>query len=102
MSVREPADRLAQLAVTAPLEHLNGFRVIGRHGYLGTVVDANPEAEERIVFRGGISDALVFRVPMTRVSSISASNRTVTLDVDIGDFTPRAGDNGTVELHLGR
>ena len=88
--------------MTSLLQNLSGYSVIGRHGYLGTVVDVDVGSHERIVFRGGISDALLFHVPMTQVRSISACNRTVTLDVDVGDFAPRPGKDGTVELHLSR
>lgn len=87
--------------MTSLLQNLTGYSVIGRHGYLGTVVD-DAGSRERIVFRGGISDALLFYVPMAHVRSISACNRTVTLEVDVGDFAPRPGKDGTVELHLSR
>jgi hypothetical protein len=87
------------------VSNLAGYSVIGRHGFLGTVVrveTARGDGDESIVFRGGISDALRFHVPTTRVRSISAVNRTVTLEVDVVDFAPRLGDDGTVELYLSR
>jgi hypothetical protein len=87
------------------LSNLAGYRVIGRHGFLGTVVDVDTvlgDGEESIVFRGGISDALQFHVPAALVRSVSTRTRTLTLDVDVGDFVPRLGQDGTVELHLGR
>lgn len=76
---------------------LAGYTVIGRHGYLGTVVEGGGDP---IVFRGGISDALLFHVPAAMVATISPGSRSVTLEVDVGDFTPRLGEDGRVELHL--
>jgi len=93
----------------AGLSNVVGYRVLGRHGQLGVVV-ADDDAEgklgtsdgETIVFRGGVSDALLFVLPRSRVRSISPSSRTLTVEVDVGDFSPRPGRDGTVELHLGR
>jgi hypothetical protein len=34
--------------------------------------------------------------------SISPSRRTVTVEADVGDFVPRLGEGGTVELHIVR
>lgn len=89
-----------------PVSRLVGYSVIGRHGFLGTVVgsDTAPghSAEETIAFRGGISDSLLFHLPTTRLRSISPSRRTVTVEVDVGDFVPRPGEGGTVELHIVR
>ena len=85
--------------------NLAGYSVIGRHGFLGTVVDADAtrgEGEGTIVFTGGVSDALRFHVSTTLVQRISERNRTLTVDVDVGDFVPRLGADGTVELHLHR
>lgn len=84
---------------------LVGYRVIGRHGELGIVVDGEvfrgAGDGPTIVVRGGVSDALLYNVPATRLLSISREARTVTVDVDVADFVPRLGDDGTVELHLG-
>jgi hypothetical protein len=91
--------------MTSVLPNLAGYSVIGRHGYLGTVVEVDPihtGSREGIVFRGGISDALIFHVPASHVCRISPSDRTLTLEVDVGDFAPRPGEDGTVELHLSR
>jgi hypothetical protein len=89
-----------------PVSRLVGYSVIGRHGFLGTVVgnDTAPghPAEETIVFRGGISDSLLFHLPTTRLRSISPSRRIVTVEVDVGDFVPSPGEGGTVELHIVR
>ena len=81
-----------------------GYRVLGRYGTLGVVVDddrRDDPAEETLAFRGGISESLLFRVPAARVRDISAAERTVTVDADLGDFAPRLGRDGTVELDLG-
>lgn len=83
---------------------LVGYHVLGRYGPLGVVVAEERDEETgdgTIAFRGGISEALLFRVPAARVSSVSASSRTVTVDADVGDFAPRLGPDGTVELDLG-
>jgi hypothetical protein len=91
--------------MTSVLPNLTGYSVIGRHGYLGTVVDVDTmhtEPRDSIVFRGGVSDALIFHVPVSHVCRISSSERTLTLEVDVGDFAPRLGEDGTVELHLSR
>jgi len=83
--------------------NLVGYRVVGRYGLLGFVVEDDRSwdaGEETIAFRGGISEALLFRVPAARVSSISVTNRTVMVDADLGDFAPRLGRDGTVELDL--
>jgi hypothetical protein len=89
-----------------PVSKLVGYSVIGRHGFLGTVVGndsaSGQPAEETIVFRGGISDSLLFHLPTTRLRSISPSRRTVTVGVDVGDFVPRPGEGGTVELYIVR
>jgi hypothetical protein len=87
------------------MSHLAGYSVIGRHGPLGTVVDVETmlgDGGESIVFRGGVSDALQYHVPAALVRSISPHRRTLVLDVDVGDFVPRLGNDGTVELHLNR
>jgi hypothetical protein len=90
----------------APVSRLVGYSVIGRHGFLGTVVGnesaSGQPAEETIVFRGGISDSLLFHLPATRLHTISPSRRTVTVEVDVGDFVPRQGEHGTVELYMVR
>jgi len=90
--------------MNAPVSRLVGYSVIGRHGFLGTVVGnesaSRQPAEEMIVFRGGISDSLLFHLPATRLRAISPSRRTVTVEVDVGDFVPRPGERGTVELYI--
>ena len=91
--------------MTSLVSNVAGYSVIGRHGFLGTVVRARAEqgdGEDEIVLRGGISDALLFFVPATLVRSVSDRTRTVDVDVDVGDFVPRLGADGTVELHLAR
>ena len=87
------------------LPNLTGWRVLGRQGELGLVTDEDGSAEapdgSTIVVRGGVSDALRYHVPATRVVSISPVTRTVKVDVDVADFVPSFGDGGTVELRLG-
>jgi hypothetical protein len=83
---------------------LVGFRVDGRHGRLGTVVPAaEPIAADQmseLLVRGGASDALTYHVPLSVVAAVSAESRTVRLDLDVVDFTPRLGDDGSVDLYL--
>jgi hypothetical protein len=84
---------------------IDGYSVFGRHGFLGTVVGNDRAPDDpagTIVVRGGISDALLFHLPATRLRSISPSRRTVTVEADVGDFVPRLGEGGTVELHIVR
>ncbi len=85
------------------IHQLDGYSVIGTHGFLGTVVEVDTlvaDGKEIIVFRGGVSDALEYHVPADQVQSISALDRTLIVDVDVGDFVPRLGTDGTIELHL--
>ncbi len=83
---------------------LVGFRVDGRHGRLGTVIaadDATVDGESsELLVRGGASDALTYHVPVSVVGEVSVERRTVTLDLDVVDFTPRLGDDGSVDLFL--
>jgi hypothetical protein len=84
---------------------LVGYRVLGRQGELGRVVDAEgldgaPESSA-IVVRGGVSNLLLYHVPATRLVGVSSDTRTVSADVDVADFVPSLADDGTVELRLG-
>jgi hypothetical protein len=84
-------------------DDLLGFEVRGRHGVLGVVVAVTqPEpgigAEMRV--RGGKSDALLYVVPVVRVSGVARHRRMVFLDADVGDFVPKLRDGGVVELRL--
>lgn len=87
------------------LSDLVGYRLLGRQGELGCVVDL--EGHEgmlegsTIVVRGGVSDALIYHVPAMRLVSVSRETGTVRADVDVADFVPSFGDRGTVELRLG-
>jgi hypothetical protein len=86
------------------LSDLVGYRVLGRQGELGRVVDLEglehaPEAS-MLVVRGGVSGALVYHVPAMRLIGISRESGTVSADVDVADFIPSFGDSGTVELRL--
>jgi hypothetical protein len=91
--------------MAARLHDVTGYRVFGRHGFLGTVVEMyRPDGElgGSMVVRGGISDALRFHVPTELVSHVSGRTRCVRIEVDVEDFAPRLIADGTVELHLGR
>ncbi len=83
---------------------LVGFRVDGRHGRLGTVVPADDRTAadqiSELLVRGGASDALTYHVPLSVVAAVSTESRTVMLDLDVVDFTPRLGDDGCVDLYL--
>lgn len=87
------------------LSGLIGYRMFGRRGELGRVVDLEglDDASEgsTLVVRGGVSNALVYHVPVVRLVSVSRDTGMVRADVDVGDFVPRFGDGGTVELRLG-
>jgi hypothetical protein len=87
------------------LSELVGYRMCGRQGELGRIVDLEGLEEAResstLVVRGGISDALVYRVPAMRLVNVSRETGTVRVDVDVADFVPSFGDGGTVELCLG-
>ncbi len=74
---------IASLGVVAPLDH----------------AESVPGATELLVI-GGRSSLLHFYIPLEHVTSVSAKARTVVVDVDVVDFTPRVGDDGTVELHI--
>jgi hypothetical protein len=78
-----------------------GFRVLGTHGELGTVVDLADTTEpdpQLIVVRGGISNALTYYVPTDRVRTFSRKRRTIEVDVDLVDFVPRLDEDGMIEL----
>lgn len=81
-----------------------GFDVRGRVAGLGVVaeptgVDDLPGAPELLVV-GGRSSLLHFFIPLEHVTNVSRGTRTLSVDVDVIDFTPRIADDGTVELHI--
>lgn len=83
---------------------LVGFEVRGRIAGLGVVAapasaDDLPGAPELVVI-GGRSSLLHFHIPLERVTNVSRRTRTLKVDVDVIDFTPRIADDGTVELHI--
>ena len=85
---------------------LAGFEVSGRIGSLGIVadlddVDGFPGMAPELVVIGGRSSLLHFYIPLEHVTSVSKKTRTLSVDVDVVDFTPRVGHDGTVELHIG-
>jgi hypothetical protein len=79
-----------------------GFRVLGRHGELGVVVEPNdvPDASSALVVRGGVSSALLYVVPARRIEAVRPDRRTIVLDVDFHDFVPSLRADGIVELRL--
>ena len=83
---------------------LVGYRVLGRHGELGTVVQAQGIGgsvdSPTLVVRGGSTERLIFYLPLGRVASIFPRRRTVISEVDVTDFAARLNADGTVELHL--
>jgi hypothetical protein len=84
-------------------EVLVGFRVVGPHGELGTIVYCELGRDARIptiAVRGGVSDLLVYHVPTESLRSVSPDTRTVTVEVSLADFVPRLAKNGTVDLYL--
>jgi hypothetical protein len=74
--------------------------VLGRHGELGTVIAVETTPEIDLVVRGGVSQALTYRLPRRRISHMSVKRRTVTADVDVADFVPSLATDGTVVLEL--
>lgn len=74
--------------------------MLGRYGELGTIVAVETPPHDDLVVRGGVSKALVYRLPTRRIREISAERRTVTADVDVADFVPSLHDDGTVVLQL--
>ena len=89
----------SRLSAHDQLPDLVGYRVLGRYGELGTVVAA-ATTDHDLVVRGGVSHALVYVLPIRRIRDVSAKRRTVTADVDVEDFVPSLGDDGTVVLEL--
>jgi hypothetical protein len=84
---------------------LVGYRVLGRQGELGRVVDLEDVEEPEgfaLLVRGGVSDALIYHLPAIRLVGISHDTGTVAADVDVADFVPTFGDGGTVDLRLSR
>ncbi len=84
------------------LSALVGYLVTGRHGPLGTVVEAEAgeEGEGDLVVRGGAHDALEFHVPASRLEPIDPGSHDVVTDVDVTDFVPRLREDGVVVLVL--
>lgn len=80
-----------------PLAELDGYEVIGRHGSLGTVVETD---EPNLTVAGGASTLLRFHIPGQRVRSIAPTTLTLTVDLDVADFTPRQGADGSIDLYL--
>ncbi len=82
-----------------------GFEVRGTIASLGFVAPLDhPEgvsgAAVELLVIGGRSSLLHFYIPLEHVTSVSPKARTVVVDVDVVDFTPRVGEDGTVELHI--
>ena len=90
---------------SARVAALDGFEVRGRIGSLGFITAADDDAvvpgvAAELVVIGGRSSLLHFHIPLEHITSVSKKTRSVSVDVDVVDFTPRVGDDGTVELHI--
>lgn len=87
------------------LTDLVGYRVLGRQGELGRVVELegleSAPHGSALVVRGGVSGALVYHVPAMSLIGVSPETATVSADVDVADFSASFGDSGTVELRMG-
>lgn len=87
---------------------LVGYRVLGRHGDLGTVVTVRTDGAENaldapmLVVRGGSTELLLYHVPFDRLRGIVPEERLAISEVDVTDFEARLRDDGTVELYLER
>jgi hypothetical protein len=83
---------------------LVGYQVLGRHGELGTVVEAQNTAsadeDVELLVRGGTHERLIFHVPFARICEILPSRRAAISRVDVTDFTARLNADGTVGLYL--
>lgn len=86
------------------LHDLFGYRVRGRSGDLGIVVEEQwslrDDIDLELVVRGGVTGALVYLVPRRAVLDVSDERRTVTVDADAADFVPALRDDATVVLDL--
>jgi hypothetical protein len=86
------------------LTELAGYRVLGRQGELGRVVNweglEGASESSTLIVRGGVSGALVYHVPAMRLIGVSRETGTVSADVDVADFIARFGEGGTVELRM--
>jgi hypothetical protein len=83
---------------------LVGYHVLGRHGELGTVVEAESAAgaddDVELLVRGGTHERLIFHLPFAQIYEILPGRRTAISEVDVTDFTARLNDDGTVGLYL--
>lgn len=83
---------------------LVGYRVLGREGELGVVVDEvdvyDAYETSTIAIRGGVSDALLYRIPAALLVRVSRETRTAAVDVDVAAFVPNLREDGTIELNL--
>lgn len=79
-----------------------GFRACGRHGELGIIIELRHDEDghpDVLVVRGGVTDLLVYHVPAARIRSLSRESRTVRLDIDLAEFAPQLGEDGTIRLY---
>jgi hypothetical protein len=88
------------------LFNLVGYRVVGRHGELGTVVMVRTDDAEGgvdppiLVVRGGRTELLLLHLPLDRLSGLFPEERLAVSELDIVDFAAHLGDDGRVELYL--
>lgn len=81
---------------------LLGYRVAGRHGSLGVVVELVELDDDLplLLAEGGTSGALVFHVPLSAVERVDDRERTVWIDEDVTSFVPSLREDGRVQLLL--
>lgn len=85
--------------------HVLGFEVHAPGGPLGVVVDDERVGDEPapsvLLVRGGVSSALYYHLPTALVVSISPGQRSLSVRVTAGDFSPRLRHDGSVDLYVG-
>lgn len=94
---------LSDVARGAVSQDIVGLRARNRHGDLGVVVEIRKEDgvdDQVIVVRGGVSDAVTYFVPVSRLGAMSTLT-TVWVDIELAEFLPQLHVDGTVEMRVG-